>query len=231
MMEYEIVHLPARKVVGLRDTTANDAPDMSEKISVLWAQFMSEETARKLQAAQDSVCYGIYTNYTEDGETGTYDVIAACESEMLPSGFVQMDLPAGEYVKFKVDGSSPEAIAAVWQEIWGMWLPRAYRADFEEYVSRDEVYIYIGLADACQSCGMPMRASSEYGTEAGGAQSKTYCCYCYQDGAFLADCTMEQMIEVCLEMTPKEAIPMGKATARTQMLEYFPTLGRWKARP
>lgn len=231
MMKYEIVQLPERKVVGLRDTTANDAPDMPQKISALWEKFMCEDTAKLLQADPGTACYGIYTNYTKEGEKGTYDVIAACQSDIVPEGFVQIRLPAGAYIKFKVNGSGMEAIAAAWQEIWSMWLPRAYGADFEEYVSPDEVYLYIGLADTCQSCGMPMREATEHGTQADGAPSKDYCCYCYQKGAFLADCSMEQMIEACLEMTPKEAIPMGKDVARVQMQEYFPTLARWRTKP
>lgn len=51
----------------------------------------------------------------------------------------------------------------------------------------------------CQSCGMPMDVpGSEYGTERDGTRSRDYCSYCYRDGAFTTDWTMEEMIEFCV---------------------------------
>ena len=46
----------------------------------------------------------------------------------------------------------------------------------------------------CQSCGMPMTETGHFGTEKGGSRSDDYCRYCYQDGRFVADCTMEQIL-------------------------------------
>ena len=44
----------------------------------------------------------------------------------------------------------------------------------------------------CQSCGMPMGDTDElYGTEADGSKSTDYCSYCYADGAFTSECTMD----------------------------------------
>ncbi len=48
----------------------------------------------------------------------------------------------------------------------------------------------------CQSCGMPMEESL-YGTEKDGTKSPDYCSYCYQNGAFTGEMTMEQMIDFC----------------------------------
>ena len=45
----------------------------------------------------------------------------------------------------------------------------------------------------CQSCGMPLQNEADYGTEAGGARSEEYCTYCYQNGGFTADCTMDEI--------------------------------------
>ena len=51
----------------------------------------------------------------------------------------------------------------------------------------------------CQSCGMPMGQTDEfYGTEADGTKSREYCNYCYENGAFTANCTMEEMIDFCV---------------------------------
>ena len=48
----------------------------------------------------------------------------------------------------------------------------------------------------CQSCGMPL-SPEVLGTNADGSKSDEYCIYCYKDGAFTGDFTMDQMIEFC----------------------------------
>lgn len=80
----------------------------------------------------------------------------------------------------------------------------------------------------CQSCMMPMTAPELFGTEKDGSANQDYCCYCYKDGAFTHDCTMEQMIESCVPIMVKEVPGMTAEAARAQMQEGFPTLKRWK---
>ena len=48
----------------------------------------------------------------------------------------------------------------------------------------------------CQSCGMPL-TQEILGTNADGSKNEDYCMYCYKDGKFTQDCTMEEMIEFC----------------------------------
>ena len=48
----------------------------------------------------------------------------------------------------------------------------------------------------CQSCGMPL-TDEVLGTNADGSKNEDYCMYCYKDGKFLQDCTMDEMIEHC----------------------------------
>ena len=50
----------------------------------------------------------------------------------------------------------------------------------------------------CQSCGMPL-TEEVLGTNADGSKNEEYCMYCYKDGKFLQDCTMEEMIEHCAQ--------------------------------
>ena len=88
-----------------------------------------------------------------------------------------------------------------------------------------QVNLYIALADLCQSCGMPMTRPEDYGTEQDGRKSPEYCRYCRKDGAFVQDCTMEEMIEGCLTYAPEAYGDPDEA--RRQMRAYFPTLKRW----
>ena len=50
----------------------------------------------------------------------------------------------------------------------------------------------------CQSCGMPL-TDEILGTNADGSKNEDYCIYCYKDGKFLQDCTMDEMIEHCAQ--------------------------------
>ena len=52
----------------------------------------------------------------------------------------------------------------------------------------------------CQSCGMPMEADTDFGTNEDGSRNEDYCCYCYQKGAFTnPSMTMEEMIDFNLK--------------------------------
>lgn len=80
----------------------------------------------------------------------------------------------------------------------------------------------------CQSCGMPMGETTElYGCEADGSKSKDYCSYCYDNGEFKSNMTMEEMIELCVPVIVEEGT-MDAQGARTMMQAFFPTLKRWK---
>ncbi len=82
----------------------------------------------------------------------------------------------------------------------------------------------------CQSCGMPMGATDEeYGTNADGSKSEDYCKYCYDNGAFTQNCTMDEMIEICVPHMASGDSGMKEDEARKMMKEFFPTLKRWKA--
>ena len=82
----------------------------------------------------------------------------------------------------------------------------------------------------CQSCGMPMGQTDErYGTEADGSKSRDYCSYCYENGAFTAPCTMEEMIDFCVEPMLESMPGMTEESARAMMQEHLPQLKRWQA--
>lgn len=78
----------------------------------------------------------------------------------------------------------------------------------------------------CQSCAMPL-TDEVLGTEKFGEKSQDYCSYCYKDGAFAQECTMEEMIGFCAPMTA-EAMHISAEEATAQMKGYFPQLKRWQ---
>ena len=80
----------------------------------------------------------------------------------------------------------------------------------------------------CQSCGMPLSKDDDFGTNADGMKNRDYCAYCYKEGKFTQDVTMEGMIEICVPFMVKANKDMTAETARKSMQEWFPTLKRWK---
>ena len=84
----------------------------------------------------------------------------------------------------------------------------------------------------CQSCGMPLTADVESGTEGDGQSNKDYCIYCYKDGTFTNNFTMDGMIDHCIqfldEFNKDAAQPVAKEEAINNMKKFFPLLKRWK---
>ena len=84
----------------------------------------------------------------------------------------------------------------------------------------------------CQSCGMPMMAEEQFGTNDDGSVNTEYCTYCYQDGAFTGNYTMNEMIDHNLEFLDEfnkdVERPFTREEARAEMRKFFPTLKRWK---
>jgi hypothetical protein len=79
----------------------------------------------------------------------------------------------------------------------------------------------------CQSCSMPMnQPGAEYGTEADGTKSEDYCHYCYSEGKFISDETMEEMIESCVPHMVSDE--MSEESARSMLKGILPKLKRWQ---
>ena len=83
----------------------------------------------------------------------------------------------------------------------------------------------------CQSCGMPLTADV-LGTNADGSKNEEYCIYCYKDGAFTGDFTMEEMAEFCAqfvdEYNKNTEQNLSREEYKQMLLQYYPNLKRWK---
>lgn len=84
----------------------------------------------------------------------------------------------------------------------------------------------------CQSCGMNMKSAENFGTNADGTKNTEYCNYCYQNGAFTRDVTIEEMLETNLEYLNHWNEETGnnftEEQARPILREFLTTLKRWK---
>ena len=86
------------------------------------------------------------------------------------------------------------------------------------------------MSHICQSCGMPMTDKSMFGTNGDGTKNSDYCIYCYKDGKFTQDFTMDEMIEHCAqfvnEVNKDLPQPITKEEYIGQMKMYFTNLKR-----
>ena len=83
----------------------------------------------------------------------------------------------------------------------------------------------------CQSCGMPLNDAALIGTNEDNSVNQDYCVYCFKNGAFTQNCTMDEMIQHCAqfveEFNKDSEQKMTKEEAIAQMKVYFPKLKRW----
>jgi len=83
----------------------------------------------------------------------------------------------------------------------------------------------------CQSCGMPLNAAEDFGLNADNSKNEEYCRYCFAEGKFTEDITMDEMIEHCVqfldEFNKDTEQKLTKEQAVAQMRAYFPSLKRW----
>ncbi len=149
-MDYEIVNLEEKYVVGFLARTNNTSPDMGKIIGGLWQKLYSPDNFGKISDRKNEKALGIYTDYSSN-ENGDYTVMAAFEvnSKEVQTGFEAGKIPAGRYAKFIVKGNMITAVQEFWQKLWNMDLERSFICDFEEYQNADpenaEIHIYISL--------------------------------------------------------------------------------------
>ena len=82
----------------------------------------------------------------------------------------------------------------------------------------------------CQSCEMPLETEEVMGTNKEGSKNTDYCIYCYKEGNFTEDVTMDEMIEISLKHMKeffKDDPSFKEEEALANMKEFFPKLKRW----
>ena len=143
IMNYEVVNLEKKVVVGYAANTSNEDPQMGAIIGGLWQNLYAPENAGKIKNRANEYAIGLYSDYTQSG----YQVTAGFEVSNPEDveGLAVKTIPAGKYAKFSVHGDYVEAVAASWKEIWNTPLDRTYTGDFEEYTSMEDIDIYIAI--------------------------------------------------------------------------------------
>ncbi len=145
-MNYEIVTIEEKTVVGLFARSGVNDPQGMEKIGGLWNKLMNCRLCDTIKNKKSELSYGIYSNYTETD----YDCNVGMEvSKAENPELITKLIPAGKYAKFSIYGNVVTAVNDAWTKIWSMDLDRAFTADFEEYLDCEmenaHVNIYVAL--------------------------------------------------------------------------------------
>ncbi|MGG1550955.1 GyrI-like domain-containing protein [Paenibacillus ferrarius] len=145
-MNFEIVNLEQKTVVGVSAITGNTDPKLGEVIGGLWERFYQDGVHAAIKNKTNERTIGLYSDYSND----QYCATAGCEVSKLENEELTVKIiPAGKYAKFSIHGKVVNAVEAAWAQIWELDLNRSYTGDFEEYLNSDrehaEVDIYIAL--------------------------------------------------------------------------------------
>ncbi len=145
-MNYEIVNLNQKIIVGVSAKTGNNDPEMQSKIGKLWQEFYMDGIANTVKNKVNEYSVGLYSDYTGD------DYIITVGNEVAEpenSELTVKVIPAGKYAKFSVHGNMHSAVCKAWEEIWKLDLDRSFTGDFEEYLNSDmdnaDIDIYVAL--------------------------------------------------------------------------------------
>ena len=111
--------------------------------------------------------------------------------------------------------------------------PHAFEAYESTFPPKEKHLVPGQLPQFCQSCGMPLTKDDDCGHNADCSINFDYCKYCYSDGHFLQEMTMDEMIDHCAqfvdEVNKSMPKPMTKEEYKQMMLGFFPMLKRWRS--
>ena len=153
--------MQVRKIEGFQVTglavSTNNADEMNTdtaKIGNLWGEFYAQSDSN---TGAELSTYGVYTNYRSDDQAD-YDVIAGIKHlstdtslDEVPSNWVKVTIPSGDYLVFADQGEMPQVVIKLWEKIWQYFrssdsiYTRTYTSDFECYQQNGVVEIAIAI--------------------------------------------------------------------------------------
>ncbi len=171
-----VVIRQATRVAGLRRRTSMRDSQQFRDIPALWGTYFAGNTTQRLadqgaKLSAPATTIGVYSNWdfaeNFDLTIGTpidpasaqglaNEGSTASEVHEDPAALRHIELPAGKYVVFTIQGYRPEELVAGWKYIYGTWMPntrsqRAWGVDFDLFDERftqdesalSEIYIPI----------------------------------------------------------------------------------------
>ncbi len=152
-MEYEIVEIEKKDIVGIKIRTTNENWKCIGDMTSLWQKFFGSNVSGSIKNATGRTSYGVYNNYESD-LFKPYDYTAGLEVgkiEDLSGELSSLKIPGGKYAKFSGMGDLKQVVGELWQKVWASEINRSYLCDFELYnnksedMDKQEIEIYISI--------------------------------------------------------------------------------------
>ena len=211
------------------------------KYAHLW-QTMTPQNETEAAILENGI--GMYA-ICADGENGfAYWIAGLYKGGKVPDGLELFTFPESDWAMHETKGALPESLQSLNEQVWNEWKSEIGKM-YDIYPSTLEVYsandprspeygcgIWVPItkkADVklCQSCGMPIESADMFGTNEDGSTNEDYCKYCFADGKFTEDVTLEAYIEKCSSFASEAGMTEEEMKAYCEKL--FPTLKRWKS--
>lgn len=136
-------------ISGISEITnnQNEVDEQKAKIPLLWDKYFKDDVYSKtFNKATSGYMYATYSNYESD-DMGDYTISVGVEVTKPKNAVV---IENQRYLVFSKKGEIPDIVVDAWEEIWNYFdgeskYERAYKIDFEKYVSEDEIEVYISI--------------------------------------------------------------------------------------
>lgn len=136
-------------ISGISDTTnnQNELDENTARIPKLWDKYFNDGVYNKtFNKSEKGYMYGVYSDYVSN-EEGDYKITIGIEVTKPKKAIV---IENEKYLVFSKKGELPDVVTDAWQDVWEYFdgepnYERAYKIDFEKYVSEDEIEIYISI--------------------------------------------------------------------------------------
>ncbi len=214
--------------------------EFAAKYARLW-QTMQPETPVEAAILENGI--GMYAICADDANGFAYWIAGLYKGGDVPEGLELFTFPEGDWAVFTTKGPMPASLQTLNTRVWQEWAPNIKTmydiapSSLEVYSAGDpmspdyECGILVPIrkkADLklCQSCGMPMACEEVFGTDADGSPNADYCKYCYVNGEFIDQVTMEEYIDMCSQYGAQAGMTNEEMKAYCEKL--FPTLKRWQ---
>lgn len=126
MQKPTIVQLPKKRITGYEYKTTLQDEQYYQEIPGFYLDFGQRQYYAQLShKAAPNMAYGISTNFQDNGQ---FSFVVGEEvhtfEEYLASGFINLEIPAGQYAVFTLNGTA-EGIQNTRRYIYGVWLPNS----------------------------------------------------------------------------------------------------------